>query len=195
MLKTFFCSLLFIPSICFCQDNKDFTVTNVTKANFFDLGFSVERKIHKEETLYAQLFLSTSIYLGYSSSLGNMSSVDVYPAFTLQYRYYYNGEKRESKGKRTAMNSMNYITLIAEANIYEEKSFDQTRQRSSKILGAAWGFQRNYPKRFSLDLNFGLGYFREKKLVMNLPGEYSDLAYGRVTTLGHVSFGFWLNKK
>lgn len=192
---TFFCFLLFISNTCICQDTKNIDVTDVFKANFFDPGISYEKRLGKSQTLYGEVFLSSSFYIGYSSSLGNLSSFNIYPALTLQYRYYYNGDKRANKGKRTAMNSMNYLGIVFEADLYTDRSWDQDVTRVFKNFGTVWGFQRNYSKRFSLDFNIGLGYAFSKKTVMGYPGEYSEIKFGEWTTLGQISLGFWLNKR
>ena len=168
----------------------------MTKLNFFDPGFSYEKRIGKLQSLTAQAFLSTSIYLGFSSSLGNTSSIDVYPALSLQYRYYYNAAKRNAKGKRTEMNSLNYISAITEVDFYnEEIPNDEREPRALKIIGLAWGFQRNYQKRFSLDLSLGLGYAFYKQTVINYTGEYITENKGSFTNIGQIGLGFWLNKR
>lgn len=193
--KAFICFLLFTSNTCICQDSKNTDVTGVLKANFFDPGISHEKRLGMSQTLYGQAFLSTSIYIGYSSALGNLSGVDIYPALTLQYRYYYNVDKRSNKGKRTAMNSMNYLAIVTEADFYTDRSWDQDVSRVLKTFGTAWGFQRNYPKRFSLDFNIGIGYAFSRKTVMSLPGEYTSISFADFTTLGQISLGFWLNKR
>lgn len=193
--KLFFCLLLLLSISCFSQGPKEVDVTDVIKANFFDPGISIEKRIGQSQTLYGQAFFSTSIFIGYSSSLGNISSVDVYPALSVQYRYYYNGNKRAAKEKRTDMNSMNYISIVGDASFYKDSRYDLNKSRMMKTFGAAWGFQRNYPKRFSLDINIGIGYAFGKETILNYPDTYSDIAYSEFTTLGQISLGFWLNRK
>ena len=128
------CLFLLLSVSSFTQDTKVADVTDVIKANFFDPGISYEKRIGESQTLYGQAFLSTSIYIGYSSALGNMSGVDIYPALTLQYRYYYNGNKRAEKGKRTAMNSLNYIGIVTEADFYTDRSWGQDKRNWLRIL-------------------------------------------------------------
>ena len=192
---TFFSLSLLFSVACFSQDKKDVDVTDVFKANFFDAGISYEKRIGNSQTLCGQAFLATSIYIGYSSYFGNTSGIDIYPALTLQYRYYYNGNRRNEKGKRTAMNSMNYFNFVTEAEFYTDRSWGQNVSRVYKIIGTTWGFQRNYAKRFALDINVGLGYGFSRKTVMGYPGEYTTISFGEFTTLGQVSLGFWLNKE
>lgn len=57
--------------------------------------------------------MATSFAIGYSSSLGNTSSIHFDPAITFQHRYYYN-YKGQDKGKRTEMNRPNYLAGILE---------------------------------------------------------------------------------
>ena len=194
--KTPFLLLLLASANCFSQNDAKTDIRDVTKLNFFDPGISYEKRIGKLQSLAAQAFLSTSIYIGYSDALGNTSSINVYPALSLQYRYYYNAAKRNAKGKRTEMNSLNYVSTIAEVDFYNEDiSSTEQNRRSLKVVGIAWGFQRNYPKRFSLDLSVGLGYVFSKQTTINDAGEYITENTGSITNIGQIGLGFWLNKR
>jgi len=172
-------------------------ISNVTRATFFAPGISYEKKIGKFQSLSAQAFLGTSFYIGYSSSQGNSAGIDFYPSLGLQYRHYYNAAKREAKGKRTEMNSLNYVSAVAETSFYEQVvSADGDKDiRSSNLFGIAWGLSRNYPKRFSLDLSLGLGYFFTKTTTVNDLGQYITENEGGITNVGHIGLGFWLNKR
>jgi hypothetical protein len=191
-----FLLLLVAATNCFSQNETETDIRDVTKLNFFDPGISYEKRIGRMQSLTAQAFLSTSIYIGYSDALGNTSSIDVYPALSLQYRYYYNAAKRDAKGKRTEMNSLNYVTAIAEVDFYREYVSPTEKDiRALNVFGIAWGFQRNYPKRFSLDLSFGLGYVFTKQTTINYAGEYITENTGNLTNIGQIGLGFWLNKR
>lgn len=83
----------------------------------------------------------------------------VYPIFNVQYRYYYNLQKRLDKGKNISNNSANYIALSGGlqsgkpviGNLeYNEAYFGS--------IGPVWGLQRYYGSGFKLDLNIGPGY-------------------------------------
>lgn len=115
----------------------------------------------------------------------------------LQYRYYYNSARRTVKGKRTEMNSLNYVSAIADAVFYKETitSNGEKDLRILNIFGIAWGFQRNYPKRFSLDLNLGFGYYFTKQTTINDAGQFITENTGEITNLGQITLGFWLNKR
>ncbi len=190
---------ILVSTNCFCQDKVSADITDVTKATFFNPGISYEKRIAKFQSLYAQVFMNTSIAIGFSDALGNTSSIQFDPAITLQYRYYYNYKAREDKGKRTEMNSLNYIAGILEttfskgrisSSYYEEKN-----RRAINVFGIAWGFQRNYPRRFSLDINFGPGYLYTRVTTVDDTGQLITKNAGQFTTVGQVNLGFWLNKR
>lgn len=194
--KTSFLLLLFVSAKCFSQDDVNADIRDVTKLNFFNPGFSYEKRIAKLQSLTAQVFLSTSIYIGYSSSLGNTSGIDVYPALSLQYKYYYNVARRNAREKRTDMNSANYINAITEIDLYKVHVPSNALKeiRTLKLVGIAWGFQRNYTNRFSIDLSFGLGYVFTKQTTINDAGQYATINTGEFTNVGQIGLGFWLNK-
>ena len=190
-------SLILISADCFSQNLSHTDVRDITKITLFDPGISYEKRIGKLQSLYGQAVLRSTIYIGYSSALGNTSGIYFHPALGLQYRYYYNGEKRKAKGKRTEMNSLNYVSTVVEAAFYREtiSATAEKDLRALKTFAAAWGFQRNFPKRFSLDLSFGLGYVYTKQTTVNDTGLYGTKNFGEFTYVGHIGIGFWLNKR
>lgn len=197
--KNNFLLLVLISANCFSQDKGNDDITDVTKLTFFNPGISYEKRIGKLQSLYAQAFMNTSFGLGYSSALGNTSYIHFDPALALQYRYYYNFAKRQAKGKRTGMNSLNYVCAIAEtifskasisSSYYPEKSI-----RAINSFGLAWGFQRNYHKRFSLDLSIGPGFLFTRVTTMNYTGQFITKRIGQFTTVGQINLGFWINKR
>lgn len=195
----FFFLLPLIATNCFSQDKGKPGVTDVTKATFLNPGISYEKRIGKFQSLYGQAFMNTSFGVGFSSSLGNTSYIYFDPALTIQYRYYYNFAKREAKGKRTAMNSLNYVCAILET-VFSKAAisssyYPETNRRAINTFGLAWGFQRNYKKRFSLDLNLGGGYFYTKVTTMDNAGQFISENTGQFTTVGQLNLGFWLNKR
>ncbi|MFD2826243.1 hypothetical protein ACFSYG_07160 [Leeuwenhoekiella polynyae] len=82
----------------------------------------------------------------------------VYPIFNIQYRYYYNFKKRNTKDRNTTNNSANYLALsgalqtgkpiIGNLEYYEDYF---------GVIGPIWGLQRYYKSGFKLDLNLGGG--------------------------------------
>ena len=195
--RTFFFLLMLASVNCFSQDRVNTDIRDVTKLTVFGPGISYEKRIGKLQSLTLQALLSPEIYIGYSSALGNMSRIDVYPALALQYKYYYNVVRRNRKEKRTQMNSGNYLSAMTEIYFYKDRILTNSEEdlRSSKVIGILWGLQRNYQSRFSLDLGFGLGYIFTKQTTINDAGQYINENIGEFTNIGQISLGFWINKR
>ena len=197
-IKLSFFALLLLTTTCFSQSDTETDITDITKVTILNPGLSYEKRIAKFQSLYAQIFLNTSAFIGYSSSFGFNSGIYFDPAFTIQYRYYYNSAKRETKGKRTEMNSLNYvaaiINIVYSKNRLSSEHYVENNQRAINKFGLAWGFQRNYKKRFSLDFNLGPGILFAKA---TLPGDTGPVIKNVVqfTGVGQLNLGFWLNKR
>ncbi|MBT8296305.1 MAG: hypothetical protein KJO51_07800 [Gramella sp.] len=76
----------------------------------------------------------------------------------MQYRYYYNFEKRFDNGKKTSENSANYISGVV--SVTGGKPIIGNLEYSNDyggFIGPAWGLQRVYNSGFKLNLNLGLG--------------------------------------
>ncbi len=191
--------LILISTNCFFQEKGNPDIRDVTKATFLNPGISYEKRIGKFQSLYAQAFMNTSFAIGFSDALGNTSVIHFDPALTLQYRYYYNSAKREAKGKRTEMNSLNYLSSILETTFSKgsisSSYYTEKKRRAINILGIAWGFQRNYKKRFSLDFDLGIGYLFTKGTTTDYTGQYITKNIGQFTTVSQLNLGFWLNKR
>ena len=198
-MKVLFFSFLFFTSVATCLGQES-DIRNLTKINFFHPGISQELRVAKLQSVHLQAFMNTSAYFSASSSLGTHGGVYFDPALALQYRYYYNSAARAARGKRTEMNNLNYFsgvlqTVWSDAAITDEHVTEEKR-RPVNTVGAVWGLQRNGLKRFSLDLNLGIGYMFAKgtKLDFNTGSLYSS-PVSRLTTIGQLSLGFWLNKR
>src|SRR5580765_2513791 len=108
------CLYLFIllTQQSFSQEKTGSVVTNITRVTILDPGFSYEQAVGKTQTIYAQAFLNISGYFSYSDALGTSSAINLDPAFTIQYRHYYNFAQREKREKRVALNSLNYVAPV-----------------------------------------------------------------------------------
>lgn len=190
----FICSLITLN--CFSQNNNEADIVDITKVTFFAPGVSYEKRVGEFQSVYGHIFTSTFLSFDHSSSLGNTSFFSLDPAVNLQYRYYYNSEKRAIKGKTTEMNNLNYIGPVFEA-VFSKKSIStsyvvENNRRAIYTLGFLWGMQRNYNSRFSLDLNLGLGYLFTKGTLENSTQAKN---IGQFTSIGQLHLGFWLNKR
>jgi hypothetical protein len=178
---------------------KNDDVTDVLKVTFLNPGIGYEKRIGKFQTLAGQLFMNTSTSFSNTAFVRNELTLYFDPALSLQYRYYYNYKRRSDNDKRTDMNSMNYLAasyevFFSKANLTELYSPEIDR-RPIQNIGIVWGIQRNYKKRFSLDLNLGLGYLSAKATTYNFSlNSTTSITTGQVSFLGQLNLGFWLNK-
>jgi hypothetical protein len=178
--------------------SQDVDVTNVAKVTILNPGLSYETRVGKFQTVYGQAFMNISASYSYSSSMGSSSEFYFDPAATLQYRYYYNGMKRMEREKRTETNSMNYVAVLSEVIFSKvrlsDDYFNETSRRGITRLGIAWGLQRNYKQRFSLDLNLGLGYMFAKGTTYNFNGELKTKMITMPALIGQFNIGFWFSR-
>ncbi len=183
------CALLLGTLCSQAQYKKNIVRTeNVFKINFLTPGVSYEHATNKNQTIHGEAYIALA--LRQSTIYGSNTSspeIDIaaIPAFNLQYRLYYNYEKRKEADKRTEKNSMNYIAPAITHVSTNNKFF----LSSVTSFGFLWGMQRNYSSHFSLDLNLGLGY----AFLGNKYDGYSQ--GGTITGMGDLRLGFWLNNK
>lgn len=90
------------------------------------------------------------------------------------YRYYYNGNTRVRRGVITTMNNMNYLTLVYVSGFYKESVTDwdvvYSSHRFVHNIGVAWGFQRNYNNRTSIDIYVGPGCTIGNFFILTMQG-------------------------
>ncbi len=172
---------------------------DVFKVTFMNPGAAFEKSIGRIHTIYGQAFanFNTSITEDYYEDF--VIDFFVEPALTLQYRLYYNLNRRDEKGKNTARNSGNYFAFINETRFTKAPlDFYDVKEATIRpvIAGAlGWGLQRNYNSRFSLDfyLGAGLKYARTSSYDF-----YDQLITANTTSfafVGQINLGIWLGKK
>jgi hypothetical protein len=189
-IKAAICFLFLIKlNNAFTQSKKDYGVVNLTKISLISPGFSYEQRIGRFQTLYGRAFLNPSGYAVYSGTFGTDANLYLDPAITIQYRYYYNAFRRAEKGRNITMNNLNYLAPVFKTTFNAENS-----QRSIHKTGIVWGFQRNYSRRFSIDINLGLGFAFAKEGRSN-NGEITGEKISEFTTIGQLNLGIWLNTR
>jgi hypothetical protein len=127
---------------------------NQLSLNLLSPSVEYEIAVSNRSTIDADLGLGFT----YHKALGE-SSYGIYPGFELQYRYYYNFEKRYDKGRKTSENSANYLAGVGSVTggkpIFGDLEYESDY---GVFIGPAWGLQRVYSSGFKLNLNLGFGY-------------------------------------
>ena len=144
---------------------------------FTSVSASAQEQATVSENLFSVSFLLPGIE--YETALSNKTTLDfragtglavsggmyretefgIFLNFHTQYRYYYNFERRQEKGKNTRHNSANYFAL--NGGLYSGEPVIgglETAADYSGEIGPVWGIQRVYNSGFKLDLHLGAGY-------------------------------------
>lgn len=198
-LLSFTCFISLVTSFAQPQKNKETVVVPVTKILFFSPGVSYELPIGKKQTLVAGAFLPPIFSFAGGADGSIISHFKINPATEIGYRYYYNGTVRQRKGKGIEMNSMNYLSSkfglsYTKAAIQNNRPNEDER-RAVYSLGAVWGMQRNYNKRFSLDLQLGIGYGFGLATQNNGVSVSTRSTVGQLGVITNLTLGFWLNRR
>ena len=168
--KTLFLNLLvslLFTNTCFAQDITTKTslpeVKSLNKISLYFPGVALEReqKISRTSTIslginYQFTFLRSYYiwnisyyangipYYG-NAKLEHTSKLKALPGASINYRYYYNLNKRAAKGKNTNNNSASYLSMDV-ASIFPKLS-DKSNQYDYQLsITPNWGIQRNVAK-------------------------------------------------
>jgi hypothetical protein len=159
-------------------------VSSVFKLDILLPGISYEQKLLPYSTLNFDAYMDALI-LSKSETNSNQAHVYFTPSFKTEFRNYYNLNKRNQKGLRTALNSGNYIAPLYIGRYSPVADYADHEWVSQ--LGAVWGMQRNTPNGFSFDLNLGLVHTFNK----NSYYYYSKF----ITPVFQLRLGYWIGRK
>lgn len=186
MIKYCYCFLfgllfLSLESISQEQESEQKTVS-VTKITIIEPGLSHEFPAGRSQTLFIRGGLTATLATDYYDQINGV----LFRLFgSTSYRVYYNFEKRKLQEKNIAKNSANYfalLVLVGSQPLNKGGEYDPELNNGLLNTGIVWGFQRNYPSHFSLDLNIGLGYVKAGTV-------------NGISPIGELNIGFWLGKK
>ena len=160
--------LLLVPKGGYTQHAElEKSVTNLFKLNFLMPGVSFEQKVMMEKTVHMAGYID----------------IELNPSISFAFRNYYNLSIRGLRGKRTEMNSGNYLAPIYIGKYSHMNDYFRTIWINQ--VGGVWGMQRSSPSGFSFDLNVGLAY-----LFASQNSGFSRT----VEPILHIALGFKLGK-
>jgi hypothetical protein len=127
-----------------------------------------EAKLSNQIALRSELGLDTGVY---GSDSNNIDSFLLAPTITLEPRWYYNLNRRESKSKRIDGNSGNFIAIKTtfHPDWFTISSEDNINLISDISIIPTWGIRRNIGNHFNYEAGFGVGYvhyFKEDNVVL-----------------------------
>ena len=125
--------------------------------------------VHNEMKLTNQIALRTEFGVNASIFGGNFypkTGFLMTPVISVEPRWYYNLEKRQSKSKNIAGNSGNFVSLQTSyhPNWFVISNYDNLKTFNLITVIPTWGIKRNVGKHFTYETAIGVGYghqFRE----------------------------------
>lgn len=164
-------------------------------------GFGVHAGIwfNNESKLSNSIALRSEIGLEKDFTVGDHydgTGFILQPVVTLEPRYYYNLEKRNSKGKNTTNNSGNYFSIKTS---YHPDWFvinlaDNVTKTADLAIVPTWGLKRQIGTHFTYETALGFGYrvvyLKENSIngnVQNVDGAYNRNQY---IPYVHVGIGY-----
>lgn len=150
-----FLFLFLMANICLAQTNKNVEDHQFT-INFLLPGVVYEHGVSQNSSITAE----ATIGFAYRDSDLFDSGFGIYPIGKLQYRHYYNFQRRLDKGKHISGNSGNYIAPMVA--LQGGKAVIGDLDYSSDFFagtGAVYGLQRTGRKGLSFRFEVGPAYF------------------------------------
>jgi len=161
-------------------------------------GFGVHTGIwfNNESKLSNSIALRSEIGLEKDFTVGDHydgTGFILQPVLTLEPRYYYNLEKRNSKGKKITNNSGNYISIRTS---YHPDWFvinlaDNVTKTADLAVVPTWGLKRSIGNHFTYETAAGFGYrvvyLKENSVNGNV--QNADGAYNRNQYIPYLHIG------
>ena len=138
------------------------------QTGFLGIWIHNESRLSNEFALRSELGLDTGIY---GNDFNDINGFLLAPTLTLEPRWYYNLEKRESKSRRTDGNSGNFISIKTtyHPDWFVISNEDNINFISDISIVPTWGIRRNFGMHFTFETGIGIGYvhyFKEKNVIL-----------------------------
>lgn len=142
----------------FLTTNAQNSISNVDKnqfkINILSPGITYEKGIGQNTTLCTDVNFS----MGFSYNSNSGMKWLYAPYIREQYRYYYNFEKREVKGKNSKNNSANFIAVNGSYYFKPLGNTEFVSVYDGFTIAPVWGLQRTYSQGININLTTGMGY-------------------------------------
>lgn len=139
---------VFIPSIGLEREQK------MSRFSTLSLGVNYQYAILREYFPYVHYSQGANGYSLVAKGVNVNSRLKTVPGANLNYRYYYNLEKRNARNKSTVNNTGNYVGLDVGAVF--PRMFDKSNLYNYQIaITPNWGLQRNENKNVNFEFAVG----------------------------------------
>ena len=132
--------------------------------------YTVGASYNYEQTLGGKMTIIAHAGLLMSHMVWSMAGFEysINPGLGLEARYYYNLDRRKSRGKNTDYNSANYLSLD-QYFMFKPVTSQNMSKTSGYLVAPHWGIRRVYNDRWLLEFNLGIRCFVESKSVTLAP--------------------------
>ncbi|MBC8756807.1 hypothetical protein H2O64_19190 [Kordia sp. YSTF-M3] len=158
MLTVLCCGITFIST---AQDASVEKSIFGVQTGLFGIWAHNEAKLSNQFALRTEVGLDAGIFISDNSNLNGFSLI---PAITLEPRWYYNLDKRQSKSRRTDGNSGNFFSIKTtyHPDLFVISNRDKNTYRfiSDISIVPTWGIRRSIGKHFNYETGIGVGYIR-----------------------------------
>jgi len=121
--------------------------------------YNYEQPLSEKMTIITYAGLTTTSLFwsrsGWSESSGFHYSLNL--GLGLESRFYYNMEKRNSKGKNTNYNAANYFAVDCRY-LFKSIASQNTASVSGILISPSWGIRRVYNGRWLLEISPGINF-------------------------------------
>jgi hypothetical protein len=155
--------------------------TNAVKGSLYKINISPGFTYEKGLTNTTTLCLEGNLSVGFAVN-NNKTLFLATPFVKSQYRYYYNLDKRVSKGKDISRNSGGFIAITSSFYLKPIGNDVYVSNYDGFTAGGIWGFQKTYKSGINLTANAGLGY------------NFSDNLTHKVVPLLNFTIGWVIGK-
>ena len=146
---------------------------------------------HNESRLSNTIALRSELGLGgaiWGGSMYDEVGFSLSPVLTLEPRFYYNLNKRNSRSKGITNNSGNFISLQTSfhPDWFVISNYEYENLISSISIIPTWGIRRNIGAHFNFEAGFGIGYQYFFTKAAGYPSNESDAAANLLLRIGYV---------
>jgi hypothetical protein len=155
------------------------------QTGFLGVWVNNESKINSKLALRTEIGMDAGLWNNiFNDDLGLIFT----PVLTLEPRFYYNLEKRDSKSKRIENNSGNFISV--KTSFHPDWFVISTEDNLSVIedlsIIPTWGIRRNLGESFNLEAGFGIGYQYTFAKNIGYANNHSDVVANLNLRIGYV---------
>ncbi len=115
-----------------------------------------ETKITNQLALRSELGMDLALFGG---TFYPKTGIIFYPTVTAESRFYYNLNRRNKLGKKTAYNSANYFSLKTTygSDAFAISNYDVVINNHIRVV-PKYGLRRSFGKNFEMEFSAGVGY-------------------------------------